>query len=86
MTFAQPRRGKILLLSAKRGDTRRYRTFHPYEQLRLTGIPCELFHITSPGLRMKTREAGVVVFHRTPFDSHVEALVDTVRSRGGKPW
>jgi hypothetical protein len=39
----------ILILSGARGDTRRYRTFHLYEQTRLAGLECQLSHVTDRG-------------------------------------
>jgi glycosyltransferase involved in cell wall biosynthesis len=74
---------RILLLSGVRGDTRRYRTVHPYEQLRLTGVDCTLSHISDPHLRAHARQADVVMMHRAPWDAQVKWLIDTLRSRGG---
>jgi glycosyltransferase involved in cell wall biosynthesis len=74
---------KILLLSGVRGDTRRYRTVHPYEQLKLMGVDCSLSHISDPHLRTYARQADMVIIHRAPWDAQVEWLIQTVRRRGG---
>ncbi len=73
----------ILLLSGVRGDTRRYRTFHPYEQLTLAGAPCRLSHLTDRRVRQAVDEAGVVVLHRVTWDPFVQQLIDSIHHRGG---
>jgi len=65
---------KILVLSEVRGDTRRFRTFHPYEQLSLAGVPCRLSHLTHPALLELVSQAEMVIFHRTAWDGYVEKL------------
>lgn len=64
----------ILILSGVQGDTRRYRTFHPYQQLRLAGAQCILSHIADPRLPEYFERAGVMILHRVPFDGYVEGL------------
>lgn len=73
---------KILFLSGVKGDTRRYRTFHPYEQLRLAGVDCQIAHITDPRLREKARRASVVILHRVAMDRYVESLLADWQQRG----
>lgn len=73
---------KILILSGVKGDTRRYRTFHPYEQLRLAGVNCEISHITDPRLPEKASRAGVVILHRVAMDRYVESLLAHWQQRG----
>jgi glycosyltransferase involved in cell wall biosynthesis len=73
----------VVILSGVRGDTRRYRTFHPYEQLCLAGVDCQLSHIIDPDLPSRLERAAIVIFHRTPFDPYVERLIQSVRSHGG---
>jgi glycosyltransferase involved in cell wall biosynthesis len=65
-----------------RGDTRRYRTIHPYEQLRLAGVDCALSHLTDPKLPGLIEQAGLVIFHRTPLDDFVGGLLARLRQRG----
>lgn len=73
----------ILILSGVRGDTRRYRTVHSYEQLRLLGVDVKLSHISDPHLRQKARRAEIVIIHRSPWDRQVAWLVNEIRSRRG---
>ena len=73
--------GKILIFSGVRGDTRRYRTLHLYEQLRLAGADCILSHLTDPRLPEYTRQASAAVLHRVPYDRHVETLFRSLRER-----
>ncbi len=73
---------KVLFLSGVKGDTRRYRTFHPYEQLRLAGVDCQLSHITDPRLPEKASRAGVVILHRVAMDRYVESLLADWQQRG----
>lgn len=72
----------ILIFSGVLGDTRRYRTLHLYEQLRLAGADCILSHLTDPRLPEYVRAAGVVVMHRVAWDSYVEKLVSELRKQG----
>jgi len=74
---------KILLLSGVRGDTRRYRTVHPYEQLKLLEIDCTLSHISDLHLRRYARRADIAIIHRSPWDGQVKWLVDTLHGRNG---
>lgn len=72
---------KIVVLSGVRGDTRRYRTIHLYEQLTLAGVNCLLSHITDPELPQKIDQASVVIFHRTTYDTYVEQLLDSIHKQ-----
>lgn len=74
---------KILILSGAKGDTRRYRTFNLYEQLRLAGADCVLSHLTDPHLPALAGQAGVMVLHRVPCDSYIEQIIDRIHARGG---
>lgn len=65
---------EILCLSGVRGDTRRYRSFHPYEQLLLGGASAGLSHLTDPGLPEKVNRSRTVIFHRTAWDHYVGEL------------
>ena len=62
----------FLILSGVRGDTRRYRTVHPYEQLCILGVDVQLSHISDPNLRKKASEADVVLIHRSPWDRQMD--------------
>lgn len=71
----------ILVLSGVQGDTRRYRTFHFYEQLRLAGIDCQLSHVTDPDLPGKVVQAGIVLFHRVTLDTCMKRLFQVIEAR-----
>jgi glycosyltransferase involved in cell wall biosynthesis len=73
----------VLIFSGVRGDTRRYRSFHPYEQLQLAGVPCQLSHITDPQLPAKIEQAAIVIVHRTTYDSYVARLFQAIQAHGG---
>ncbi len=73
----------VLLLSAMRGDTRRYRTFHLHQQLTYAGVDCQIAHITTPGIAARAAAASLLVLHRVPMDGYVEKLIRSVRARGG---
>lgn len=73
----------ILLISGVRGDTRRFRTVHPYEQLRLMEVDCTLSHISDLRLRTYARRADIVMIHRSPWDAQVKWLIDTLHGCSG---
>lgn len=73
----------LLILSGVQGDTRRYRSFHPYQQLRLAGIPATLSHLTAPDLPVQVAQTEVIILHRTPMDGYVSRLMKDIRKRGG---
>ncbi|HEX9013472.1 MAG TPA: glycosyltransferase [Anaerolineaceae bacterium] len=73
---------KVVFVSGVRGDTRRYRSAHPYEQLRLHGIPAALSHVTDPNLPALIADARAVVFHRVACDGYITRLIDRARSTG----
>jgi len=72
----------ILVLSGVQGDTRRYRTHHLYEQLRLAGADCALSHITSPRVLAQAGAARVIILHRIALDEVSRRLVEAARQRG----
>jgi glycosyltransferase involved in cell wall biosynthesis len=73
----------ILLLSGVRGDTRRYRILHLFQQLRLVGLKVTLSHLTDPRLSQKARGADLVILHRIPYDRFVTRMIADVQQRGG---
>jgi len=73
----------IVILSGVQGDTRRYRTLHPYQQIRMAGFPCTLSHLTDSHLPGLISNAQVVIFHRVAYDRYVEGLVQSIHSRQG---
>ncbi len=72
----------VLVFSGVRGDTRRYRTLHLYEQLCLAGIDCALSHLTDPRLPGQAQAASAAILHRVAYDSYVARLLDSLRARG----
>lgn len=75
----------VLILSGVRGDTRRYRTFHLYEQLRLVGIPAILSHVTDPKLPEYINYAKIAIFHRVTYDRYIESLIRSLLDQGSIP-
>lgn len=75
------RTGQVLIFSGVRGDTRRYRTLHLYEQLSLAGVDCTLSHLTDPRLLEFARLADVAIVHRVAYDSYVERIFRSLRQR-----
>jgi glycosyltransferase involved in cell wall biosynthesis len=73
----------ILILSGARGDTRRYRAFHLYEQARLAGLNCQLSHVTDPEIRNKAERSSIVFLHRASFDTQIAWLEKEIHRRGG---
>jgi glycosyltransferase involved in cell wall biosynthesis len=77
-----PNTDSILILSGVKGDTRRYRAFHPYEQLRLAGVGSTLSHLTDPKLPAAIQQAHLVIFHRVAWDPFVAGLFAEVSQCG----
>jgi len=73
----------ILIITGAKGDTRRYRAFHLYQQLLLAGIPEAVCHITDGLSEELVRQCKLIIFHRTPYDPRVSRLIRSVRSRNG---
>ena len=73
----------FLVISGAKGDTRRYRAFHLYQQFRLAGADGALSHLTDPRLPVQVDQAEVVVLHRVPCNSYVEQIIARVHARGG---
>jgi len=73
----------ILIITGAKGDTRRYRAFHLYQQLLLAGIPAAVCHISDSRSEVLAEDCALIIFHRTPFDPRVNRLIQSVRSRGG---
>lgn len=76
-----PDQGKVLIFSGVRGDTRRYRALHLYEQLSLAGVDCCLSYLADPRLTAKVDSAAAVVMHRVAYDRYVAKLVERMRHR-----
>jgi glycosyltransferase involved in cell wall biosynthesis len=75
------KRPRVLVLSGVRGDTRRYRTFHLYEQLQLLGLPATLSHLMDPALLRYAEAADLAVIHRSPYDGRLSRLFEILERR-----
>lgn len=80
------RKGNIsgVIASGVRGDTRRYRTFHLYEQCCILGLNMCLSHVTDPGFQEQVEQSNLLVLHRAPWDSNIEHALDSIHRKGGK--
>jgi glycosyltransferase involved in cell wall biosynthesis len=73
----------ILIISGARGDTRRYRTFHLYEQTCLLGMKSMLAHVTDRDLSAKVVGAGIIVLHRAAYNAQIAWLEKEIHARKG---
>lgn len=83
MNTDRPGPHRILICSGVQGDTRRYRTFHPTQQLRLAGVDCQLAHITDSDFPALLAKADLGIFHRVSLDGYVRHMLDRFQARGG---
>ena len=72
---------RVLVLSGVQGDTRRYRTHHLYEQLRLTGLEGTLAHLSDPGLFRLAAACDLLILHRVTADRVSLRLLSEARRR-----
>ena len=73
----------ILIISGVRGDTRRYRSFHLFEQAQLAGLKVQMAHITDIDLQEKTELASVVILHRAMYTPLIARLIQQIHHNGG---
>ena len=73
---------RVLIFSGVRGDTRRYRALHLYQQIALLGIPARATHLVDPALPRLIEEADVVIVHRAPANRSLERSLQAARQRG----
>ncbi|MFZ2095304.1 MAG: glycosyltransferase [Anaerolineales bacterium] len=73
----------ILIVSGERGDRRRFRTFHLYEQTQLAGMQSQLAHITDDDLQNKVEQSSIVILQRTFYSDQIAWLVDEIHRKGG---
>lgn len=73
----------ILIITGAKGDTRRYRAFHLYQQLQLAGIPVTARHISDSDLLQLAATCQYLVLHRVPFNAFVNQLIENVHQRDG---
>ncbi|OGN91235.1 MAG: hypothetical protein A2Y88_06325 [Chloroflexi bacterium RBG_13_48_10] len=74
----------ILILSGARGDTRRYRTFHLFEQTRLLGLQSQLSHVTDGKLSEKVKASDIVIIHRAAYNRQIAWLEKEIHQKNGK--
>jgi glycosyltransferase involved in cell wall biosynthesis len=77
-------RQSILILSGVRGDTRRYRTFHLYEQSKLAGLDSLLSHVTDGDLQEKAKRSSITILHRAFFTPMIGWIEQEIHNKGGK--
>ena len=73
----------ILIITGAKGDTRRYRAFHLYQQLRMAEVEVSVFHVSDARAISQAEKCQVLVLHRVPYDPIVARLIDSVRRRAG---
>jgi glycosyltransferase involved in cell wall biosynthesis len=73
----------ILIISGARGDTRRYRTFHLYEQTRLLGLNSMLSHVTDRHLVEKVAASDIIVLHRAAYNPQIAWLEREIHAKNG---
>jgi glycosyltransferase involved in cell wall biosynthesis len=72
---------KIAIVSGVQGDTRRYRAFHLYEQLRLAGCRTIVGHITQRCIKDWIQSAKIIILQRVSWDHYVEDLLKSARKQ-----
>jgi glycosyltransferase involved in cell wall biosynthesis len=75
---------RIAIASGVRGDTRRYRTFHLYEQCCLLGLKTQLTHSMLSEFQAVVHGADLLVLHRSAWDPNIQRAIDDIHGRGGK--
>jgi glycosyltransferase involved in cell wall biosynthesis len=73
----------VLIISGAKGDTRRYRCFHLFEQLRLAALDCQMRLITDSNILMTTNWRDIVIFHRITQDALTDRIFSAIDKAGG---
>lgn len=73
----------LLIFSGVQGDSRRYRTFHLYEQACLANLNCQLTHVTDPAIKEKTKGSNIVFIHRAAYDGLIAWISEETRRKDG---
>lgn len=71
-----------LIFSGVRGDTRRYRALHLFQQMTLLGIPARVTHLVDPALPRLIEQADLIVVHRAAANRSLERTLHSARQRG----
>jgi len=69
----------IVIVSGVQGDTRRYRAFHLWQQLRLAGVNCAVNHITSPTVQKLISQVNILILQRVNWDAYLDRLIQKAR-------
>jgi len=75
---------RVCIASGVRGDTRRYRTIHLFEQCRLLGLNVTYSHVTDFQFQAKVDQAHLLVLHRAAWDPNIQQAIESVHQRGGR--
>lgn len=74
----------VAIISGWEGAARRYRCYHPQEQLLLYGVGCVVHHYTDTAELQKALDhCRIFIFHRTPYDTFLGQLIQQVHEKGG---
>ncbi|MGB9668931.1 MAG: glycosyltransferase family 4 protein [Anaerolineales bacterium] len=71
---------KITILSGVQGDTRRYRSFHLFEQLHLVENGCILEHVSSNTAQASAINADILILQRILWDRYSSRSIYKARS------
>lgn len=71
----------IGILSGVQGDTRRYRAFHLWQQLRIAGVNPTIAHLTSDSSLSSLEQVNLLILQRVSWDPFVEEVIKAARRR-----
>lgn len=71
----------IGIISGVQGDTRRYRAFHLWQQLRIAEVNTKITHITSNSSLPIAQQADILILQRVTWDSYLEKIISVARKR-----
>lgn len=69
----------VAIVSGVQGDTRRYRAFHLWQQLRLAGVNCVVNHITSPTVQEIFSQVNILILQRVNWDIYLDRLIQEAK-------
>lgn len=67
------------IVSGVQGDTRRYRAFHLWQQLKIAGVNTKITHITSNSLHSIVKQANILILQRVSWDACAEELIEIAK-------
>ncbi len=73
----------MLIISGAKGDTRRYRCFHLFEQFRLAALDCQIRLITDSNILSASNWRDIVIFHRVTQDTLTDHIFNAIDRAGG---